>query len=87
MVWSGRGPATALHGSVSGRRFESVSGSHSRQVCQTPFGATSAMNTSRPLAYCGGLSDRLACDDQLADEVAVHVGRPELARASGTSGC
>ena len=86
MAWSGRGPATALHGSVVGRRFELVSGSQRRQVCQTPFGATSATNTNRPLANCGLLSERSAPDDQLADEVAVDVGRPQLAASTGTSG-
>ena len=58
--WSGNGSATALHGSVLGRRFELVSGSQRRQVCQTPLGATSAMNTNRPLANWGLLSERSA---------------------------
>ena len=43
-----------------GRRFELVSGSQRRQVCQTPFGGTSAMNTKRPLANWGLLSERSA---------------------------
>ena len=60
MAWSGSGSASALHGSVLGRRFELVRGSQRRQVCQTPLGATSAMNTNRPLANCGLLSERSA---------------------------
>ena len=43
-----------------GRRFEWVSGSQRRQVCQTPFGATWATNTNRPLANWGVLSERSA---------------------------
>ena len=53
-------PVIALQPSVLGRRLELVSGSHRRQVCQTPFGATAAMNTNRPLAHCGVLPERSA---------------------------
>ena len=73
--------STALQASVVGRRRRSdVTGSHFRQVCQTPFGAIRATNTSRPLAYCGGRVGRLDRDDRARRRNSrLPYARPQLA--------
>ena len=86
MAWSGSGPATALHGSVLGRRFEL----RQRQPAQA--GVPDALGRDLGDEHEPAVGElRLAVgavrpDDQLADEVAVDVGRPELAVSTGTSG-
>ena len=78
--WSGNGPATALHASVLGRRFELVSGSQRRQVCQTPFGGDLGDEHEPAVGELRLAVGAVRLDDQLAHEVAVDVGRPQLAR-------
>ena len=82
----GAGRRPRCRPSVAGRRLEWVSGSQRRQVCQTPFGATCATKTNRPLANWGVLSDSIGNEDQLADEFAVDVRGPQLTRGSEPAG-
>ena len=48
-------------------------------MCQTPLGGIVATKTSRPLANWGGDVERSDGDHELALEVVVDVGRPQLA--------
>ena len=64
-----------------------VTGSHLRQVCQTPFGRDLGDEDQPPVGELRRRVAPLDGDDQLAPEVAVDVRRPQLAARPEPAAC
>ena len=73
------GASTALHASVTSRRCAPVTGSHFRQVCHDPFGGSVGHEDQAAVGELGRRPCALDGDDEVPTEIAVHVGRAELA--------